>query len=59
MASPACLADAEIAAVLREVADTGLAVEALVAAANTAGGADNITAVLVDVHGETKPGDAP
>ncbi len=53
------LGDDEIAAVLREVADTGLAVEALVAAANTAGGADNITAVLVDVHGETKRNPAP
>jgi PPM family protein phosphatase len=48
------LADGEIAAVLREVADAGLAVEALVARANEAGGADNITAVLVDVHGETQ-----
>ncbi len=53
------LADAEISAVLRAVAETGLAVEALVARANAAGGADNITAVLVDVQGGTKQGDAP
>jgi PPM family protein phosphatase len=53
------LADGEIAAVLREVADTGLAVEALVARANEAGGADNITAVLVDVRGEAQREDLP
>lgn len=48
------LGNAEIAAVLREVADTGGAVEALVARANAAGGADNVTAVLVDVRSESK-----
>lgn len=52
------LTNGEIAAVLRAVAETGPAVEALVARANAAGGADNITAVLVDVHGGTKQGDA-
>ena len=48
------LDDAQIAAVLREVGDTGLAVEALVARANAAGGADNITVVLVDVRKDSK-----
>lgn len=53
------LGDAEIAAVLREVGDTGLAVEALVTRANAAGGVDNVTVVLVDVRSETKRELAP
>jgi serine/threonine protein phosphatase PrpC len=48
------LADAEIAAILREVTDTEMAVEVLVARANAAGGGDNITVVLVDLREETK-----
>jgi serine/threonine protein phosphatase PrpC len=50
------LDDAEIAAILREVGDTGQAVEALVAGANAAGGVDNVTVVLVDVREQTKRG---
>ncbi len=46
--------DAAIAAVLRDIADTGEAVEILLAGANAAGGLDNITVVLVDVHAETR-----
>jgi len=53
------LEDAEIAAILREVTDTEMAVEVLVARANAAGGGDNITVVLVDVREETKRGLAP
>ena len=51
--------DAEIAAILREVADTRLAAETLVTRANAAGGADNITVVLVDVRSETRRGLTP
>ncbi len=53
------LGDAEVADILREVVDTGPAVEALVAAANAAGGTDNITVILVDVHSKTKQELAP
>lgn len=53
------LGDPEIAAILREVADTEMAVDALVARANAAGGSDNVTVVLVDVREETKRGLAP
>jgi serine/threonine protein phosphatase PrpC len=48
--------DAQIAAVLGEVADPQRAVERLVALANAAGGTDNITLVLVDVLGESGGG---
>jgi len=50
--------DPAIGTVLREVADTRMAVEALVRCANAAGGADNITVVLVDVRSETRRGRA-
>ena len=53
------LGDAEIAAILRDVADTEMATGVLVARANAAGGSDNITVVLVDVRAETKRGLAP
>jgi protein phosphatase len=53
------LGDAEIAAILRDIADTEMAVDALVARANAAGGSDNVTVVLVDVREETKRGLAP
>jgi len=53
------LADAEIAVILREITETEPAVEALVARANELGGADNITALLVDVRGATNRESAP
>jgi serine/threonine protein phosphatase PrpC len=43
------VADQDIAAILREVADPQLAVDRLVRAANAAGGVDNITAVILDL----------
>jgi protein phosphatase len=49
--------DADISAVLRRTDDPEAAAAALIDAANTAGGEDNITVVVIDVIGE--PGDPP
>jgi protein phosphatase len=51
--------DADIAAVLRTVADPNRAASELVAAANRNGGRDNVTVIVVDVHSADSPAPAP
>ncbi len=50
--------DPRIAATLRRLADAEEAARELVRLANENGGRDNVTAVVVDVAGETEPADA-
>ncbi len=50
------VADADITAILHEMSDPQAAADALVAAANAAGGRDNITVIVVDVlEGDDPP----
>ena len=51
--------DADIAAVLRTVADPNRAASELVAAANRNGGRDNVTVIVVDVHPADTSAPAP
>jgi protein phosphatase len=51
--------DADIAAVLRTVADPNRAASELVAAANRNGGRDNVTVIVVDVHSADSPAPTP
>ncbi|MFN8105869.1 MAG: Stp1/IreP family PP2C-type Ser/Thr phosphatase [Acidimicrobiia bacterium] len=54
-----CVSDADIAATLRDVADPDEAAQTLIEQANTGGGDDNITAVVVDVVDDPVPSSPP
>lgn len=54
-----CVSDADIAATLRDVADPDEAAQILVDQANSGGGDDNITAVVVDVVDNPTPSSPP
>lgn len=53
------LEDSRIAQVLGSYRDPGIAAHELIAAANEAGGHDNISVVVVDIEGNVVPGDRP